>query len=107
MRSSATARALKGTAAVFAALGDEVRLRVVARLSNEGPLSIAKLAVDSGVTRQAITKHLRVMGNAGLVKGAREGRESVWQLEPARLQEARRQIDLISTQWDNALSRLK
>jgi DNA-binding transcriptional ArsR family regulator len=93
-------------AKIFAALGDEVRLKVVTRLSHEGPLSIARLAEDSGVTRQAIAKHLRVLEGAGLVKGARDGRENVFQLAPRRLEQARRHIDAISMSWDDTLGRL-
>lgn len=104
---ASAARSLKRAAPVFAALGDEVRLHVVGRLSDEGPLSIARLTENSGVTRQALTKHLRVLEDAGLVKGAREGRESVWELQPRRLEEARRHIDSISAQWDDTLGRLK
>ncbi len=98
---------LPGCAPVFAALGDARRLRLVARLCRDGPLSIAELTAGSEVTRQAITKHLRVMEQAGLVHGARRGRERVWQLEQQRLEEARRQLDLIAAQWDAALERLR
>jgi DNA-binding transcriptional ArsR family regulator len=94
-------------APIFAALGDETRLRLVSRLSNAGPLSIAKLSEGFGVSRQAITKHLNVLADAGLARGQREGRESVWELEPQRLEEARRCLHQISTQWDTALDRLK
>ncbi len=59
------------------------------------------------MTRQAITKHLRVMEEAGLVRSTRHGRESVWQLEQRRLREARHYLDLISKQWDDALGRLR
>lgn len=101
------ARSARRAAPVFAALGDEVRLRVVARLSDEGPLSITRLTEKSGVTRQALTKHLRVLEGAGLVKGARSGRESVWELETRRLEEAKRHIEAISSHWDETLGRLK
>jgi DNA-binding transcriptional ArsR family regulator len=94
-------------ASIFAALGDETRLRLVSRLSSDGPTSIAGLTVGSGVTRQAVAKHLRVLAGAGLVRGTRRGRESVWRLEPRRLDEARRSLELISRQWDQALSKLK
>jgi DNA-binding transcriptional ArsR family regulator len=97
---------LKGAAPVFAALGDETRLRLVARLCAAGPLSIARLTDGSDVTRQAVTKHLRVLASAGLVRGVRQGRESRWELEPEQLEEARRCLDLISRQWDEALGRL-
>jgi len=82
-------------------------LRIVARLCDVGPLSITRLTAGSRVTRQAITKHLRVLRGAGLVRSTRRGRESIWQLEQRRLQEARRYLDLISMQWDDALVRLR
>ena len=94
-------------APLFAALGDETRLLLVARLCEGGPLSIARLTEGSRVTRQAITKHLRVMEEAGLVRAHRSGRESVWELETRRLEEARRCLDRISRRWDDALARLK
>ncbi len=107
MRRGATARSWKDSAPLFAALGDETRLHVVARLCEEGPLSITELTEGAGVSRQAVTKHLQVLSSAGLVKNARDGRENVWELEPHRLAEARRLLDLISKQWDDTLDRLK
>ena len=92
---------------MFAALGDETRLRLVSRLSHDGPMSIARLADGFAITRQAITKHLRVMEGAGLVRSEQQGRESVWQLEQKRLADARRQLEAISAQWDETLDRLK
>ena len=97
----------KRSARLFAALGDKTRLRLVSRLSDDGPMSITRLTAGSKVTRQAITKHLRVMEEAGLVRSARHGRESVWQLEQQRLKDARHYLDLISKQWDEALGRLR
>jgi DNA-binding transcriptional ArsR family regulator len=70
-------------------------------------MSITRLAAGSDITRQAITKHLRVMEAAGLLRATRRGRESVWELEPERLEEAGRCLDLISKQWDLTLGRLK
>jgi DNA-binding transcriptional ArsR family regulator len=102
-----TAGSLKASAPVFAALGDDTRLRLVERLCKQGPLSISKLTAGSEVTRQAITKHLHVLADAGLVRGVRDGRESVWELEPRRLERARRCLDQISQQWDAAIDRLK
>jgi DNA-binding transcriptional ArsR family regulator len=96
-----------GFAPVFAALGDETRLGIVARLAAGGPLSIARLTAGTDVTRQAVTKHLRVLADAGLVRDMRQGREPVWELEPAQLEEARRYLDAVSRQWDEALGRLK
>src|SRR5690242_6573545 len=107
MRPSPAARAAKTSAPVFAALGDETRLRLVSRLCEQGPLSIAKLTAGTDVTRQAITKHLHVLADAGLVRGTRDGRENVWELEPRRLQVASEYLGLISRQWDDAIGRLK
>jgi DNA-binding transcriptional ArsR family regulator len=70
-------------------------------------MSISRLTEGSKLTRQAITKHLRVMKGSGLVRGARQGRESVWQLNQRRLEDARRYLDLVSKQWDDALGRLR
>ncbi len=95
-----------GVPALFAALGDENRLRLLARLS-AGPASISRLTEGSGITRQGVTKHLRVLAQAGLVKGSRRGKASLWQLERKRLEEARRSLDLISRQWDVSLAKLK
>jgi DNA-binding transcriptional ArsR family regulator len=71
------------------------------------PLSIARLTEGSGVTRQAVTKHLRVLSRIGIVRSARHGRETRWELERKKLVEARRYLDAISDQWDAALERLR
>lgn len=70
-------------------------------------MSIARLTAGSGITRQGVTKHLRVLAGAGLVRGTRRGKESLWRLERRRLEEARRSLDLITRQWDQALAKLK
>ena len=106
-RSSAQAAALVHSAPVFAALGDQTRLRLVARLGTEGPLSIARLTDGTDVTRQAVSKHLRVLAGAGLARGVRQGRERLWQLQAAPLDQARRSLERISQRWDEALERLK
>jgi DNA-binding transcriptional ArsR family regulator len=95
------------TAAIFAALGDETRLGLVAVLCDAGPTSIAKLTQSFDMTRQAITKHLRVMQEAGLVRRTQQGRESIWRLEPRRLADARQHLETISAQWEGALARLR
>jgi DNA-binding transcriptional ArsR family regulator len=100
-------RGLEKTALIFAALGDQTRLLLVARLSTEGPMSIAHLTQGGSVTRQAVTKHLEVLANAGLAGSSRLGRERVWELELEPLEAARRCLDGISAQWDAALGRLK
>jgi DNA-binding transcriptional ArsR family regulator len=104
---SQDAGALEATAPVFAALGDQRRLRLLARLGEEGPLSISRLSEGAGITRQAVTKHLQVLADAGLAISLRHGREQLWQLEAARLDEARRSLELISQRWDEALERMK
>jgi DNA-binding transcriptional ArsR family regulator len=94
-------------APLFAALGDETRLRILVRLSSSGPESTAGLCARSPVSRQAVTKHLGVLSEAGLVRSARRGRERIWELEPKRLAEAHAYLDRISRRWDGALDRLK
>jgi DNA-binding transcriptional ArsR family regulator len=106
-RSRSAAAKVTGAAPVFAALGDATRLRLVARLSGDGPLSITSLSEGAGVTRQAVTKHLLTLADAGLVRDSRRGRERIWELEPRRLERARRALDEISAQWDAAIGRLK
>jgi DNA-binding transcriptional ArsR family regulator len=99
--------ALPGPASVFAALGDETRLRLVAVLCVGGAVSIAQLTATTDVTRQAVTRHLQVLADAGLVHDIKVGRERLWQFDPLQLDEARRSLELISRQWDQALARLK
>src|SRR5262249_47200730 len=94
-------------APLFAALGDETRLVIVSRLSSGEALSIVRLADGTGVTRQAVTKHLLVLAAAGLGRGERAGGRGVWELEPEPLREAQRSLETISAQWDAALGRLK
>jgi DNA-binding transcriptional ArsR family regulator len=103
------AAALKVTEAVpvFAALADATRLGLLGRLSVEGPLSITRLSEGTGVTRQAITRHLYALRGAGLVRHARRGRERVWDLDLKRLEKAKQYLDRIAAQWDAAADRLK
>ncbi len=100
-------RRLTETAPVFAALGDETRLRLVTRLSAEGPLSIARLTAGGSVTRQAVTKHLHVLAQAGLAHSVQLGRERIWELELRPLLSAGECLNQISAQWDEALGRLR
>jgi len=106
-RRSAGAAGLARAGPVFAALGEETRLALVARLSTRGPQSITRLVTGSDVTRQAITRHLHVLAGAGLAHDVRRGRERIWQLDPDGLEQARRWLDQISKRWDEALDRLK
>ncbi len=104
---SAGWREVSRAAPVFAALGDETRLALVAQLSSEGPLSITRLTAGSAVTRQAITKHLSVLATAGLVSDVWRGRERIWELEPEQMKAARTYLEHVSKRWDEALDRLK
>ena len=97
--------ALKQRASVFAALGDETRLSVLARLCDGEPQSIARLTAGTELTRQAVTKHLRVLEGVGVVRSVRSGRENLFALEPAPIEAARSYLDQVSRQWDNALAR--
>ena len=97
----------KTSATIFAALGDETRLLLVSRLCDGRAMSIARLTSGTDITRQAVTKHLRVLQDAGLVCSRRRGRESVWRLEQRRLADARHYLEIISKQWDDALGRLR
>lgn len=97
----------RAAAGVFAALGDPTRLQLIARLSDAGPQSVASLADGFDMTRQAISKHLRVISAAGLARSEARGRETVWQLDPDGLAEATRYLNLISKDWDDKLRRLK
>jgi DNA-binding transcriptional ArsR family regulator len=94
-------------APVFAALGDETRLTLVAKLCGGQPRSISQLTEGSRLTRQAITKHLRVLEHAGIVRGVRAGRESLFAFNPQPMEEIKSYLDLVSEQWDQSLSRLK
>ena len=100
------AREVRSRAPVFAALGDVTRLRIILRLT-EGPQSIAQLTEGEPVTRQAITKHLAVLADAGLVADERSGRERIYSLVTEPLDDARHTLELVSAQWDRALGRLK
>ena len=103
----AASRKRTDVALVFAALGDGTRLHIVARLCEDGPLSITRLTAGAAVSCQAITKHLHGLEAAGLARASRAGRESVWELRPNRLADVQRYLDQISRQWDAALDRLR
>jgi DNA-binding transcriptional ArsR family regulator len=94
-------------AGLFAALGDETRLGLIATLSGGTPRSIAQLTLGTRLSRQAVTKHLRVLEDAGLVRSGRAGRESLYEFDPAHVGELREYLGRLSEQWDQALSRLK
>jgi DNA-binding transcriptional ArsR family regulator len=100
-------RALVRAAPLFAALGDETRMRIIGRLCDRGPQSIARLTEGGAISRQAITKHLDALAQAGLIRSERAGRERIWRIEAKRVADVRRYLDQISTQWDAAVDRLR
>jgi DNA-binding transcriptional ArsR family regulator len=106
MRRSSAA-ALKTSASVFAALGDETRLSLLSRLTNGEPQSISRLTSGTRLTRQAVTKHLRVLEGAGVVCANRVGRESRFELDLKPIMDAQTYLEHVSRQWDTALARLK
>jgi|SRR5919204_4129950 DNA-binding transcriptional ArsR family regulator len=105
-RSSLAARG-KAHAPVFAALGDKTRLTLVAKLSGGQPCSISQLTKGSKLSRQAITKHLRVLESVGIVHSVHAGRESLFEIDPTPIEQMRKYLDFVSEQWDHALGRLK
>jgi DNA-binding transcriptional ArsR family regulator len=108
-RPSAGSGHLAQAALLFSALGDERRLALVNRLSAEGPQSITRLTTGTGsaITRQAITKHLQVLVEAGLVHDSRRGRERIWTLDAHQLDEASLYLDQIAQRWEEAIERLR
>jgi DNA-binding transcriptional ArsR family regulator len=106
-RSEAATARQPELADVFFALGDATRLRLVAILCAGGAFSITQLTAASEITRQAVTKHLHVLAAAGVVRDVRVGRERLWQLDPTQIEEARRSLETIARQWEQALGKLK
>jgi DNA-binding transcriptional ArsR family regulator len=99
--------AAKSHAAVFAALGDETRLAVLARLGEGAPQSISRLTAGTRLSRQAVSKHLRVLEAVGMVRSLRCGRQHVFTLERQPIDDVRRYLEAVSKQWDDALARLQ
>jgi DNA-binding transcriptional ArsR family regulator len=106
-KGTAKPKPLQNYAPLFAALGDEMRLRLVAALCVGGAMSITQLTSGTEISRQAVTKHLGVLAAAGLVHDVKIGRERLWEFQPSQLDEARRSLEVIGQQWDYALAKLK
>lgn len=98
---------LRAEAPILAALGDEVRLSLLAKLAHGQRYSISQLTAGSRITRQAVTRHLRVLERVRVVRCVRSGRECLFELDPQPVQQVRDYLDRISAQWDSALARLK
>jgi DNA-binding transcriptional ArsR family regulator len=105
--SAKTHSSTRAKAAVFAALGDETRLSLLAKLCSGQQYSIAELTAGTRLTRQAVTKHLRVLERVRIVNGTREGRESLFTFNPQPVIEMKEYLETVSKQWDLALVRLK
>lgn len=103
----AIAQSSRAVAGVFAALGDPTRLQLVAALCAGGALSIAQLTANTDISRQAVTKHLHVLADAGVVCDMKAGRERLWQLDPEQIDQAKRTLEVIGRQWEVALGKLK
>lgn len=106
-RSSSAALKIEQHANIFAALGDSTRLSLVAKLIDREAHSISTLTEGSKLTRQAITKHLTVLESVGLVSKVKDGRESLYELDPKPLESLQEYLAVIATQWDQALHSLK
>lgn len=95
------------TARTFAALGDPTRLALVRRLSRSARMNVTQLTAGTGVTRQAVSKHLAVLQGAGLVSRASEGRETVYRLRAEPLDAAEDFLGRLARGWDDAVERLR
>ena len=101
------ARSSETLAPIFAALGDPTRLKHVAILCAGGAFSIVQLTANTEISRQGVTKHLQVLADAGVVRNVKLGRERLWQLEPKQIEEAKRTLEIIGSEWELALGKLK
>ena len=97
----------RGSASVFAALGDTTRLELVSRLGDGKSHSIVQLADGLKLTRQGVTRHLHVLKRAGVVSCERMGRESRYTIMPDPITKARDYLTRASAQWDEAIERLR
>lgn len=106
-RNSSAALKTERQANIFAALGDPSRLSLVAKLIDRRPHSISTLTAGTKITRQAITKHLTVLENVGLVSKIKDGRESLYELDPKPLESLQEYLEIIAAEWDKSLQSLK
>ena len=97
----------EAAATLFAALGDSTRLQLVNRLGSGQNNSISELSAGLQLSRQGVTKHLRVLENAGIVESSRMGRESQFSLRPKAIVPIRQYLEHVSSQWDEAIGRLQ
>lgn len=92
---------------VFEAVADPTRRALLGRLRSEGPRTLNELAADLPMTRQAVTKHLDLLADEGLVRIRREGRLRIHELDPAPLRELEDWLAPYAAEWDRRLERLR
>jgi DNA-binding transcriptional ArsR family regulator len=107
MSDSALPQGFFAQAHVFAALGDETRLSLIARLCRVTRQSISQLAEGTRLTRQAVTKHLQILERVGLVRSVRKGRETLFEFDAAPIETMTQYLDLVSAQWEKKLTDLQ
>ncbi len=88
-------------------MGDATRLSLLAKLRGGTQHSIADLTRGTKLTRQAVTKHLRVLERVRIVHGTHAGRESLFQMVPQSIHDMQAYLQAVSQEWDSALARLK
>lgn len=93
--------------AVFAALADATRRRILQRVADEGPVTATNLSDDLPITRQAIAKHLALLRAAGLVDADRSGRETRFVARPEPLRDLAAWAETTGRRWDRRLTRLR
>lgn len=92
---------------VFEALADPTRRDILRRLRESGPLSVSEVAEPLPMTRQAATRHLDVLAEAGLVRTRRQGRRRLHELDPRPLRDVDRWLAPFAEEWDRRLDRLR
>jgi DNA-binding transcriptional ArsR family regulator len=97
---------LRSRSDVFAALADPSRRFIVEALAERGDATATELASELPVTRQAVTKHLGALADAGLIAGARTGRETRYRLTPGPLADAAEWMTRVGSDWDDRLAAL-
>jgi DNA-binding transcriptional ArsR family regulator len=95
-----------GTAAVFWALSDPLRLDLLDRIAADTDVTVGMLARELPITRQAVARHLRTLESASLLRCERRGRERQYNVDPAPLTEANDWLSRRATSWGQALDRL-
>ena len=96
-----------GADAVLGALGDPTRRSVLQSVAEDGPLTATELAGPFGISRQAVSKHLSVLEQAGLVRAERVGREARYEVVAGSLDPAAAWLDRVGATWDRRLTRLR